>query len=106
MEQDAGVDLRELRVDGGMVVNTLLMQFQADILDRVVEVADVTETTALGAAFLAGRGIGMWRSDGEIASLWKASAIYEPSMSESERMSLYSGWLEAVRQATPRISTL
>jgi glycerol kinase len=78
------------------------MQFQADILDRPVEVAGITETTALGAAFLAGRGVGMWRSDSEIESMWKASAIYEPSMSESERNSLYSGWLEAIRKTSPR----
>jgi glycerol kinase len=79
------------------------MQFQADILDRPVEVASITETTALGAAFLAGRGIGLWRSDSEIEAMWKSSAVYEPSMSESERNSLYSGWLEALRRTSPRI---
>ena len=106
MEAGSQKSNQSLRADGGQSTNPFVMQFQADILDQVVEVADITETTALGAAFLAGRGIGMWRSDSEIASLWKASAVYEPSMSESERMSLYSGWLEAVRQATPRISNL
>jgi glycerol kinase len=92
-----------LRADGGQSTNPFVMQFQADILDRRVEVASVTETTALGAAFLAGRGIGLWRSDSEIESLWKASSVFEPSMSESERNSLYSGWLEALRRTMPRI---
>ncbi|MBT5252041.1 MAG: glycerol kinase, partial [Chloroflexi bacterium] len=91
-----------IRADGGQSDNPFVMQFQADILDRPVEVANIAQTTALGAAFLAGRGVGMWRSDSEIESLWKASAIYEPSMSESERNSLYSGWLEAIRKTVPR----
>ena len=91
-----------IRADGGQSDNPFVMQFQADILDRPVEVAGITETTALGAAFLAGRGVGMWGSDSEIESMWKASAIYEPSMSESERNSLYSGWLEAMRKTSPR----
>lgn len=94
---------QSIRADGGQSSNPFVMQFQADILDRPVEVASITETTALGAAFLAGRGIGLWKSDSEINSLWSASAIYEPSMSESERNSLYSGWLEAVRKASPRV---
>ena len=94
---------QQLRADGGQSNNPFVMQFQADMLDRPVEVASITETTALGAAFLAGRGVGLWRSDSEIESLWKASSVYEPSMSESERLSLYSGWLEALRKATPRI---
>jgi glycerol kinase len=92
-----------IRADGGQSTNPFVMQFQADILDRPVEVAGITETTALGAAFLAGRGVGLWRSDAEVDSLWTPSAIYEPSMSESERNSLYSGWLEAIRKTSPRI---
>jgi len=94
---------QSLRADGGQSNNPFVMQFQADIVDRPVEVASITETTALGAAFLAGRGLGLWRSDSDIESLWKASSIYEPSMSESERNSLYSGWLEALRRTMPRI---
>lgn len=94
---------QSLRADGGQSANPFVMQFQADILDRPVEVASVAETTALGAAFLAGRGVGLWRSDSEIGSLWKSSAVYEPSMSESERSSLYLGWLEAVRRTMPAI---
>ncbi|HJP27486.1 MAG TPA: glycerol kinase GlpK [Dehalococcoidia bacterium] len=94
---------QSIRADGGQSANPFVMQFQADILDRPVEVASITETTALGAAFLAGRGIGLWRSDSEIEAMWKSSAVYEPSMSESERNSLYSGWLEALRRTSPRI---
>jgi glycerol kinase len=92
-----------IRADGGQSTNPFVMQFQADILDRPVEVASITETTALGVAFLAGRGLGMWRSESDIESMWKPSSIYEPSMSESERNSLYSGWLEALRRTSPRV---
>ena len=92
-----------LRADGGQSDNPFVMQFQADILDRPVEVANVAETTALGAAFLAGRGVGLWRSENEISSLWKASARYEPSISESERTNLYAGWLDAVRRSSSTI---
>jgi glycerol kinase len=76
------------------------MQFQADILDRPVEVAKVVETTARGAALLAGRGIGLWRSEKEINSLWQASARYEPSITESERMNLRSGWSAAIERSS------
>ena len=75
------------------------MQFQADILDRPVEVAAVQETTALGAAFLAGRTAGIWKSEAELASLWKASRVYEPQMSSGERLDLCAGWKRAVAQA-------
>jgi len=92
-----------LRADGGQSNNSFVMQFQADILDRPVEVANVTETTALGAAFLAGRGIGLWRADSDVASLWKASGRYEPSISESERINLYAGWLDAIRRSSPTL---
>jgi glycerol kinase len=103
MEAERPHSTQSIRADGGQSSNPFVMQFQADILDRPVEVASITETTALGAAFLAGRGVGLWRSDAEIESMWKPSAIYEPSMSESERNSLYSGWLEALRRTMPRI---
>jgi glycerol kinase len=92
-----------LRADGGQSNNPFVMQFQADMLDRPVEVASITETTALGVAFLAGRGLGLWRSDSEVESLWKSSSVYEPTISESVRNSLYSGWLEALRRTSPRI---
>ncbi len=93
---------RPLRADGGQASNSWLMQFQADMLDRPVEVAAVQETTALGAAFLAGRGAGIWRSDAEVAGLWQASETYEPSMGDGERLSLQAGWNDAVKQAMTR----
>ena len=89
-----------LRADGGQSANSFAMQFQSDILDRPVEVANVVETTARGAALLAGRGIGLWRSEKEINSLWQASDRYEPLISESERMDLRSGWLSAVKRSS------
>ncbi len=89
---------RVLRVDGGQTRNPFLMQFQADLLDRPIEVSSVDETTALGAAFLAGRAAGIWRSDRELAELWSCARRYEPDMSESERGNLISGWNEALRR--------
>ena len=88
-----------LRVDGGQTASRFLMQFQADIIDRPVEVSDVSETTALGAAFLAGRGAGMWRSEAEIGRLWRAGARYEPEMAAGERARLIAGWYDAVGRA-------
>ena len=89
---------RVLRVDGGQTRNPFLMQFQADMLDRPIEVSAVDETTALGATFLAGRAAGIWRTDRELASLWQCDRRYEPDMSESERGRLLSGWNEALRR--------
>ncbi len=86
-----------MRVDGGQTANRFLMQFQADILDRPIEVAAVGETTAQGAAFLAGRGFGVWNNEYEIADLWQPATYYEPAMSASRRDSLYAGWREALR---------
>ena len=89
---------RVLRVDGGQTRNPFLMQFQADLLDRPIEVSAVGETTALGAAFLAGRAAGVWRSDRQLANLWQCAQRYEPDMSESQRLSLMAGWHEALRR--------
>ena len=89
---------RVLRVDGGQTRNPFLMQFQADLLDRPIEVSAIDETTALGAAFLAGRAAGIWRSDRELADLWGCARRYEPDMSDSERGRLISGWNEALRR--------
>ena len=89
---------RVLRVDGGQTRNPFLMQFQADLLNRPIEVSAVDETTALGATFLAGRAAGVWRTDREIANLWQCARRYEPEMSESERIRLMSGWNEALRR--------
>jgi glycerol kinase len=99
MEADCGRPLEELRVDGGAAVNDFLMQFQADILDRpVVRPVDV-ETTALGAAYLAGLATGFWKSPDEVESFWRAERRFEPRMSASERDSLFAGWLAAADRA-------
>ena len=96
MKADSGIDLQMLRVDGGAANNDFLLQFQADILGVPVERPAVTETTALGAAYLAGLAVGYWSSQEEIAKLWKSDKIFEPQMSEDERESLYAGWKKAV----------
>ena len=88
-----------LRADGGQTASRFLMQFQADILDRPVEVSEISETSALGAAFLAGRGSGLWRSESEITRLWRAGARYEPEMASGERARLVAGWYDAVERA-------
>ncbi len=96
MEADAGSPLSELRVDGGAAVNNFLLQFQADILDRpIVRPAD-TETTALGAALLAGLATGFWSGLSEIESFWRVDRRFDPRMAEGERQRLYAGWQEAV----------
>ncbi len=89
---------RVLRVDGGQTRNPFLMQFQADLLDRPIEVSAVDETTALGATFLAGRAAGTWRSDRELSDLWHCAQRYEPEMSETERINLMAAWHEALRR--------
>lgn len=87
-----------LRVDGGQTASEFLMQFQADILGRPVEVSAVPEASALGAAFLAGRGAAIWRSEKEVAGLWQSAHRYEPQMTESRRQTLIAGWNDAVRR--------
>jgi glycerol kinase len=100
MEGDSGTRLAELRVDGGAAANNFLMQFQADILDRpVVRPAD-SETTALGAAFLAGLATGYWQSVAEVQAFWRADRTFEPLMTASTRDSLWAGWQQAVRKTT------
>ncbi|MCL6592956.1 MAG: glycerol kinase GlpK [Alicyclobacillus sp.] len=96
MTLDAGLQLSALRADGAAATNRFLMQFQADILGVPVEVPRVTETTALGAAYLAGLAVGFWQSQADIAAAWEAAVRYEPSMAITERETLYQGWKEAV----------
>ncbi len=97
---DAGsAEVRELRVDGGACVNDLLMQFQADLLGIAVVRPAVTETTALGAAYLAGLSTGIYKSTDELTGLWQAERRFEPSMSPSQARSLMERWEHAVRQA-------
>ena len=98
MEGASGVGLEELKADGGAVVNGWLMQFQADVLGVPVVVPEISETTALGAAYLAGVATGTW-SEADVRSMWRQSARYEPSMSEDERATLLGGWRRALARA-------
>ena len=98
MEADSGVSLKELRVDGGMVANNFLMQFQADILGVPVERPVVAETTALGAAYLAGLAVGYWTSTDDIRQNWALDRKFEPNMDEATRAKLLQG-LEESRAA-------
>jgi glycerol kinase len=95
MAQD-GVSPSSLRVDGGMVVNDWLVQFLADTLGITIERPQVTETTALGAAYLAGLQAGAFDSLEQVADLWHNETQFEPLMPEEARQRLYAGWLEAV----------
>jgi len=97
-ERVAGRSLTELRADGGAVANRWLMQFQADVLGAPVIVPEITETTALGAAYLAGIGAGLWTPE-QVAEMWRESARYEPAMKAGERERLAGRWLEAVERA-------
>ncbi|MEO6080876.1 MAG: glycerol kinase GlpK [Steroidobacteraceae bacterium] len=96
MQRDAGVALAELRVDGGMVSNELLMQFQADILGRAVVRPRITETTALGAAYAAGLAVGMWESIEVLRRQWVEARRWTPTMEDAERERLYRNWQKAV----------
>ncbi|MDF2813611.1 MAG: glpK [Microvirga sp.] len=99
MTQDTGIAVKELRTDGGMVVNELLMQFQADILDVPVVRPKVIETTALGAAYAAGLATGIWRGTDDLVGNWAADKRWQPVMSENERRRLNAGWAKAVGRA-------
>ena len=98
MKKDAGVALRSLKVDGGMVVNDLLMQFQADILNVPVVRPKVAETTALGAAYAAGLAVGFWSNLEDLRANWQADKTWEPDMPAEQREQLYKGWLKAVER--------
>jgi glycerol kinase len=99
MKLEAGIKIPILRVDGGGTANSLLMQFQADIMNMPIQVAAVAETTALGVAYLAGLATGQWKNTDEIAKKWRSSATFEPKMSADQREQLYSNWLRAVERA-------
>jgi glycerol kinase len=99
MQRDSGVALAELRCDGGAAANGFLMQFQADLLGVPVLVPEVTETTALGAAMLAGLAVGLWRDQDEIAANWRLGRRYWPGMEADRRQRLYQRWLQAVERA-------
>jgi len=99
METDSGIHLTTLRVDGGAVKNDFLVQFQSDMLGVPVERPVVNETTALGAAYLAGLAVGFWESAEEIAGQWHVDRSFSPAMESSEADRLYEGWGKAVRAA-------
>jgi glycerol kinase len=99
MNKDSGVDLTRLKVDGGMVLNDLLMQFQADILDVAVIRPKVFETTALGAAYAAGLAVGFWADRNTLSQNWKEDKTWEPKMEDSERQVILNCWKKAVEKS-------
>jgi glycerol kinase len=99
MEADAGMPISELRVDGGATANNLLMQFQADLLDCKVIRPNVVETTALGAAYLAGLATGYWNSQEEIKELWQAEKEFIPAGDREEIKKGIGGWKRAIHAA-------
>jgi glycerol kinase len=99
MTADSGVSLKTLRVDGGAVANNLLMQFQANILGVAVQRPKVAETTALGAAYLAGLAVGFWSNQAEVAEHWVIDRTFEPQMSADQRDRLYADWKRAVERS-------
>jgi glycerol kinase len=99
MCKEANVQLAVLRVDGGGTANSLLMQFQADILGVPIQPSQVTETTSLGAAYLAGLAVGLWKDTNELAGMWHPAKTFEPNMSADQREMLYSDWKRAVERA-------
>ena len=96
MEADSRVSLTSLKVDGGMVFNDTLMQFQSDILNVPVIRPKVAETTALGAAYAAGLAVGFWKDFDELRANWGQDHEWQPQMNEETRNSLYAGWKKAV----------
>ena len=98
METDSGVKLTSLKVDGGMVFNETLMQFQADILDVPVVRPKVAETTSVGAAYAAGLAVGFWKTFDELRANWGQDKVWRPAMDQSKRATLYNGWKRAVER--------
>lgn len=96
MEKDTGIKIPTLRVDGGAAKNNYLLQFQADILDTPIERAANLETTALGAAFLAGLAVGYWQDTTELKTIFAVGQRFEPQMSAKRREDSYAGWQNAV----------
>lgn len=99
MEADSGIQLKTLRVDGGAVKNNFLMGFQSDLLNVPVQRPVINETTALGAAYLAGLAVGFWGNQEEIAKKWAVDQTFQPNMEDAERAKLYNGWKKAVTAA-------
>jgi glycerol kinase len=99
MESDSGVRLRELRVDGGASVNAALMQLQSDLLGRIVRRPVVSETTALGAAYLAGLAVGFWKNTKDVTRNWALDAEFRPELKAARREKLVARWQKAVERA-------
>jgi glycerol kinase len=99
MQADADIEVKELRVDGGATANNLLMQFQSDILNTKVIRPQITETTALGAAYLAGLAVGYWKNMDEISGQWQVEKTFEPQMPSSQKDELIKGWKRAIKAA-------
>ena len=99
MEEDSGINLCALKVDGGACSNNFLMQFQADILGVTVDRPLVTETTALGAAYLAGLAVGYWKDKDEIAKNWGLDSRFTPSMKAEKCEELLNGWHKAIKRS-------
>jgi glycerol kinase len=99
MEADSGISISELRVDGGAAGNNLLMQFQCDVLNAKVIRPTITETTALGAAYLAGLAVGFWKSTDELQKQWQIGQEFDPDITEEKRAGLTKGWHKAVNAA-------
>jgi glycerol kinase len=106
MTKDSSIDIPELRVDGGMVVNELLMQFQADILGIPVVRPKITETTTLGAAYAAGLAVGYWRNREDLVTNWAVDKRWKPNMKEIERAALFGSWQKAVGRSLDWIDPL
>jgi glycerol kinase len=96
MEKDTGTRLAELKVDGGASRDRFLMQFQADIMGGDISRPVVRETTALGAAYLAGLAVGFWKDLGEVQAMWTCDTTFKPAMDEARRETLLAGWHKAV----------
>ena len=96
MEADSGIAIKELRVDGGATINNMLMQFQADVLNTITVRPKVVETTAMGAAFLAGLAVGYWESQEEIQDIWQIDSSFTPSSSRESIHKQIKGWYRAV----------
>ncbi len=99
MEEDSGIELKALKVDGGACQNNFLMQFQSDILGVQVDRPEVVETTALGAAYLAGLAVGYWKDRNEVSQNWAISKSFDPAMEEEKKEKLVKGWHKAVTKA-------
>ena len=99
MEEDSNINLQFLKVDGGAVGNNFLMQFQSDILSITVERPKITETTALGVAYLAGLAVGFWKDKKDVLDNWQLDRRFYPNMDIEKRDKLYKGWKKAVKRS-------